>query len=100
MLGIRHNYCTPHHRQTPTARSSASTRRCARLNLLIYTSVEELRRTMEEFIVYYNCHRYHEAIDNVTPADVYYGPAGGDLTLEGGTETTYDRGAAALQSRT
>ncbi len=38
------------------------------MNLLIYTSPEELRRTMQEFIDYYNHRRYHEAIGNVTPA--------------------------------
>ena len=43
------------------------------MNLLVYTSPEQLRCTMQEFIVYYNQHRYHEAIGNVTPADVYYG---------------------------
>ena len=43
------------------------------MNLLVYTSPDELCRTMQEFIEYYNHRRYHEAIGNVTPADVYYG---------------------------
>jgi len=43
------------------------------MNLLVYTSPDELRHTMQEFIDYYNYRRYHEAIGNVTPADVYYG---------------------------
>jgi transposase len=36
-------------------------------------SSDELRRTMQDFIEYYNHRRYHEAIGNMTPADVYYG---------------------------
>jgi hypothetical protein len=43
------------------------------MNLLVYTSPDEVRRTMQDFIEYYNDRRYYEAISNVTPADVYYG---------------------------
>jgi putative transposase len=73
MLGIRHIYCAPHHPQTNGKIERFHETLRARMNLLIYTSPEELRRTMQEFVVYYNYHRYHEAIGNVTPADVYYG---------------------------
>lgn len=44
----------------------------ARLNLLVYTSVEQLQTALGEFIEFYNQRRYHEGIGNVTPTDVYY----------------------------
>jgi len=39
----------------------------------IYYSPEELRSRICEWVDYYNNHRYHEAIDNVTPSDKYFG---------------------------
>jgi len=32
-----------------------------------------LKRKLEEFVDYYYIHRYHESLDNLTPADVYFG---------------------------
>jgi len=33
----------------------------------------ELKEHLQQFVHYYNYDRYHESLNNVTPADVYYG---------------------------
>ncbi len=45
-----------------------------------YYSPSELEKSIGEFVDYYNNERYHESIDNVTPADVYSGKSKEVLT--------------------
>ena len=73
MQSIRHIRCSPHHPQTNGKLERFHQTLKTRLNVLVYSSPEELRRAMADFIEYYNQQRYHEGIGNVAPADVYYG---------------------------
>ena len=43
------------------------------INLENYYYPWELEKQLEEFVNYHNHERYHESIDNLTPADVYAG---------------------------
>ena len=38
-----------------------------------YYFPSELQEQLQRFVNYYNHERYHESLDNLTPADVYYG---------------------------
>jgi transposase InsO family protein len=38
-----------------------------------YYTPAQLREAIADFVSYYNNQRYHESLDNMTPADVYYG---------------------------
>jgi len=40
-----------------------------------YYTPEQLRSSIEAFVDYYNNRRYHESLDNLTPADVFFGRA-------------------------
>jgi putative transposase len=45
-----------------------------------YYTPTELQDAVHEFVQYYNDHRYHESLSNLTPADVYFGKAEEVLT--------------------
>ena len=50
------------------------------VKLQIYYSPSELEQSIADFVEYYNNQRYHEAIDNLTPCDVYFGKSEEVLT--------------------
>jgi putative transposase len=79
MLALRHIRCSPHHPQTNGKLEGFHETLKARVNLLVYSSPEELRRAIAEFIEFYNLRQYHQGIGNVAPADVYYGRRDGIL---------------------
>ena len=45
----------------------------SRILLENYYLPGELENEIQQFINYYNHERYHESLDNLTPADVFYG---------------------------
>ena len=73
LVGIEHILAAPYHPQTngKVERFQQSLKK--EVNQLPYELPSELERAIIAFVDYYNYHRYHKALSNVTPADVLNG---------------------------
>jgi len=70
---IDHTRCQPYHPQTQ-GKIERYHRSMKNIILLDnYYIPEQLKEQISNWVDYYNNHRYHEAINNVTPADKYFG---------------------------
>jgi putative transposase len=73
LRAMQHIVASPFHPQTNGKLERYHRTAKAQVNLFVYHSPAALGEAMESLVNYYNYQRYHEALDNVTPADVYYG---------------------------
>ena len=73
--GMDHVRGAPHHPQTQGKIERWHQTMKNRVLLEHYFLPGDLERQIGAFVEYYNNHRYHESLGNLTPADVYFGRA-------------------------
>ena len=73
--GMKHVRGAPYHPQTQGKIERWHQTMKNRVLLEHYFLPGDLERQISAFVDYYNNHRYHESLGNLTPADVYFGRA-------------------------
>jgi putative transposase len=77
--GMRHTRGKPYHPMTQGKIERWHLSLKSRILLENYYLPGDLERAVADFVEHYNHRRYHESLDNLTPADVYFGR--GEQTL-------------------
>ena len=71
--GMRHTRGKPYHPMTQGKIERWHLSLKSRILLENYYLPSDLERAVAAFVEHYNHGRYHESLDNLTPADVYFG---------------------------
>ena len=71
--GMRHTRGKPYHPMTQGKIERWHLSLKSRILLEKYFLPGDLERAITDFVEHYNQRRYHESLDNLTPADVYFG---------------------------